>query len=167
MGCAKLYIIIKKMFEETGCMPGRDAFTDLLRRNGFAIDKPTAHGLLKKTAGLFDKLYEAMRQAVKEDKYLKCDETYHKILVKADDNDGKGSRKGYIWVIIAVHLGLVYFFYDDGSRSENIILDELKGYEGTIQSDVLNRCAEMPNGAPPEAFRNLLPDRWTKKEQGE
>lgn len=105
--------------------------------NGFAIDKPMAHGLLKKTAGLFDKLYEAMRQAVKEDKYLKCDETYHKILVKADDNDGKGSRKGYIWVIIAVHLGLVYFFYDDGSRSENIILDELKGYEGTIQSDGL------------------------------
>ena len=34
-------------------------------------------------------------------------------------------------------------------------------------SDVLNLCAEMPNGAPPEAFRNLLPDRWTKKEQGE
>ncbi len=105
--------------------------------NGFAIDKPTAHGLLAKTAGLFDKLYEAMRKAVKEDRYLKCDETHHKILVKADDNDGKGSRKGYIWVIIAVHLGLVYFFYDDGSRSEKIILDELKGYEGTIQSDGL------------------------------
>ena len=105
--------------------------------NGFAIDKPTAHGLLKKTAGLFDKLYEAMRKAVREDKYLKCDETYHKILVKADSNDGKGSRKGYIWVIIAVHLGLVYFFYDDGSRSENIILNELKDYEGTIQSDGL------------------------------
>jgi hypothetical protein len=34
-------------------------------------------------------------------------------------------------------------------------------------TDVLNRCAEMPNGAPTEAFRELLPDRWTKKEQGE
>ena len=33
-------------------------------------------------------------------------------------------------------------------------------------SDVLNRCAEMPNGAPPDAFRELLPDRWMKKEQG-
>jgi hypothetical protein len=105
--------------------------------NGFALDKQTAHGLLKKTAGLFEKLYQAMRKAVREDRYLKCDETYHRVLVKADDNDGKGSRKGYVWVIIAVHLGLVYFFYDDGSRSENIILDELKGYEGTIQSDGL------------------------------
>lgn len=37
LGCAKLYIIIKKMFEETGCMPGRDAFTDLLRRNGLMV----------------------------------------------------------------------------------------------------------------------------------
>ena len=105
--------------------------------SGFNLDKQTAHGLLKKTAGLFEKLYQAIRKAVKEDGYLKCDETYHKILVKADENGGGGSRKGYIWVIIAVHLGLVYFFYDDGSRSENVILDELKGYEGTIQSDGL------------------------------
>ena len=34
-------------------------------------------------------------------------------------------------------------------------------------SDVLNRVAEMQNGAPPEAFRNLLHDKWTKKEQGD
>ena len=105
--------------------------------NSFNLDKQTAHGLLKKTASLFDNLYKAMRKTVKEDRYLCCDETYHKILVKADENDGKGSKKGYIWVIVAVHLGLAYFFYDDGSRSEDIILDELKGYEGTIQSDGL------------------------------
>lgn len=37
-----------------------------------------------------------LRVAVKEDSYLKCDETYHKTLVKAKDNDGKGSRKGYL-----------------------------------------------------------------------
>lgn len=52
-------------------------------------------------------------------------------------NGGRGSRKGYVWVIAAVHLGLVYFFYDDGSRSEEVILRELKGYRGTIQSDGL------------------------------
>ena len=105
--------------------------------NGFNLDKQTAHGLLKKTAWLFEKLYKAMQKAVKEDQYLCCDETYHKILVKADDNNGKGSRKGYLWVIIAVHLGLTYFFYEDGSRSEEVILNELKGYCGTIQSDGL------------------------------
>lgn len=131
--------------------------------NGFAIDKPTAHGLLAKTAGLFDKLYGAMRKAVKEDRYLKCDETHHKILVKADDNDGKGSRKGYIRVIIAVHLGLVYFFYDDGSRSEKIILDELKGYEGTIQSDGLGctvRWQGPEAGLPPALQAGLRGHEW-------
>ena len=105
--------------------------------NGFNLDKQTAHGLLKKTAWLFDKLYKAMQSAVKEDGYLCCDETYHKILVDADENNGKGSRKGYVWVIVAAHLGLAYFFYEDGSRSEDVILDELKGYEGVIQSDGL------------------------------
>lgn len=34
-------------------------------------------------------------------------------------------------------------------------------------SDVLNRMAYMPNGASPDTSRDLLPDRWKKKEQGE
>ena len=50
---------------------------------------------------------------------------------------GKGIRKGYIWVILAAHLGLTYFFYDNGSRSEEVILRELENYSGTIQSDGL------------------------------
>ena len=33
-------------------------------------------------------------------------------------------------------------------------------------ADVLNTVAAMPNGTPPDAFRELLPDRWTKLEQG-
>lgn len=37
LGCAKLYLIIKKMFDDTGCMPGRDAFIELLRRNGLMV----------------------------------------------------------------------------------------------------------------------------------
>lgn len=111
--------------------------------NGFNLDKQTAHGLIKKTAWLFEKLYKAMQEAVKEDRYLCCDETYHKILVDADENDGKGSRKGYVWVIVAAHLGLAYFFYEDGSRSEDVILKELKGYEGTIQSDGLGAYKKL------------------------
>ena len=37
LGCVKLYIIIKRLFEETGCMPGRDAFIELLRRHGLMV----------------------------------------------------------------------------------------------------------------------------------
>ena len=103
--------------------------------NGFDLDKQTAHGLLKKTALLFESLHKAMRLAVKEGTYLNCDETYHTVLVK--DKNGNGSKKGYIWVIACKENGLVYFFYDDGSRSEDVILKELKGYQGRIQSDGL------------------------------
>lgn len=117
--------------------------------NGFNLDEQTAHGLLKKTADLFDNLYKAMQKAVKEDSYLCCDETYHTVLLRKEENGGHGSRKGYIWVIAAVHLGLVYFFYDDGSRSGEVILRELKGYRGTIQSDGLGaykKVAEQSGG---------------------
>jgi transposase InsO family protein len=37
LGCAKLYLIVKKLFEETGAMPGRDAFIELLRKNGLMV----------------------------------------------------------------------------------------------------------------------------------
>lgn len=96
--------------------------------NGFNLDKQTAHGLLKKTASLFENQHKAMRSAVKEDGYICADETYHKTLVNADENAGKGARKGYIWVILAAHLGLTYFFYDNGSRSEEVILRQLENY---------------------------------------
>ena len=33
-------------------------------------------------------------------------------------------------VVTAVNTGLVYYFYHDGSRKEDIILDYIKGYKG-------------------------------------
>lgn len=103
--------------------------------NGFDIDKQTAHGLLAKSADLFDRLYDALGAAAKEGRYLHCDETYHTVLVKT--GGGKGSRKGYVWAMVNAGNGLTYFFYDDGSRGERVILKELEGYKGVIQSDGL------------------------------
>lgn len=37
LGCAKLYLIIKILFEDTGCMPGRDAFIEILRKHGLMV----------------------------------------------------------------------------------------------------------------------------------
>jgi len=99
--------------------------------NGFEMDKSTAHGLLGKTERLFANLHKAMGLAVREDDYVAGDETYHRVLV----NTGNGSRKGYIWVVTAVHTGLAYYFYDDGSRSGKVILNYIGDYSGTFQSD--------------------------------
>ena len=92
--------------------------------NGFDMDKGTAHGLLRKTETIFENLYKAMGLAVKEDDYLAGDETYHCVLVKVPG--GKGSKKGY---------GLVYYFYHDGSRGQDVILNYIGDYGGTFQSD--------------------------------
>ena len=101
--------------------------------NGFDMDKGTAHGLLRKTETVFENLYKAMGLAVKEDDYLAGDETYHRVLIKA--SDGKGSKKGYIWVVTAIHTGLVYYFYHDGSRGQDVIQNYIGNYGGTFQSD--------------------------------
>lgn len=39
-----------------------------------------------------------------------------RIVAYFNENGGRGSRKGYVWVIAAVRLGLVYFFYNTSSR---------------------------------------------------
>lgn len=39
LGCAKLYLIIKRLFEGTGCMPGRDAFIEILRKHGLMVHR--------------------------------------------------------------------------------------------------------------------------------
>ena len=113
------------------------------RENGFDMDKGTAHGLLRKTEAIFENLYKAMGLAVKEDDYLAGDETYHSVLVGQKNKDGKGIKKGYVWSVTAIHLGLVYYFYDDGSRSEKVILNYIGDYGGTFQSDGFSPYRKM------------------------
>ena len=103
--------------------------------NGFDMPKQTAHGLLAKTENLFGKLSEALKTAVKQDTYGCADETYHKVLVKEKNKDGKGIRNGYIWSFLAVNLGLVYFFYSRGSRSSEVFFEFIRGLTGVFQSD--------------------------------
>ena len=123
------------------------------QESGFDIDKRTVHGLLRKTALVAENLHKAMRTAVREDGYLHCDETYHTVLVKAGENGGRGSRKGYLWAAAAHHLGLVYFFYEDGSRSSEVVLKELEGYSGTIQSDGLKAYKKVAGQSGGEILR--------------
>ena len=111
--------------------------------NGFDMDKGTAHGLLRKTENLFENLYKALGGVIKEDTYIAGDETYHRVLVKDKNKDGKGIKKAYIWVVTAVNTGLVYYFYHDGSRREDIILDYIKGYKGAFQSDGFSPYRKM------------------------
>ncbi|WP_028910854.1 IS66 family transposase, partial [Prevotella sp. AGR2160] len=106
--------------------------------------------------------------AEEEDTYIAGDETYHKVLVNEKNKDGKGIKKAYIWVVTAVNKRLVYYFYDNGSRKQSIILDYIKGYRGAFQSDGFSPYRKMAGWltrmscfqTPDEKYRELLPDRW-------
>ena len=37
LGAAKLHSILKQMFDETGCFPGRDSFIEMLRKHGLMV----------------------------------------------------------------------------------------------------------------------------------
>lgn len=105
----------------------------------FELPKPTAHHLMKKSAELMENLHTAMRQAIKEDGYMGCDETYSLVKLDMPNPKGKGKcvKKGYMWVAVGHNTGLVYFFYDDGSRKESVFVEFIEGYLGIIQSDGL------------------------------
>ncbi|MDO4526406.1 MAG: IS66 family transposase [Bacteroidales bacterium] len=115
----------------------------LFNENGFDLQKPTAHGLLKKVSNLFENLHKALRVAVLSDSYIGIDETYKNVLVPEKNSKGKGIRKGYVWNVTAHHHRLTYFFYQDGSRSENVAFSLLDGYHGTFQSDALRAYRKL------------------------
>jgi len=85
--------------------------------------------LIEKASNLFENLYKCIRQTALSDPYKAADETYYKILVPEKNSKGKGVRKGYLWVVVGINTRMIYLLYDDGSRSERVILNELGSYD--------------------------------------
>ena len=83
--------------------------------------------------GVADKLYPlyiAQMKRILSADYIQVDETTHSI------TDRPGSaRKGYTWVVRSVKFPGVFFHYDKGSRSQEVIIKLLKDYKGALQTD--------------------------------
>ncbi|MGL5732421.1 MAG: IS66 family transposase [Bacteroidales bacterium] len=115
--------------------------------SGFELKKPTAHGLLKKAADILENLYKASLMAVLESPYISGDESYHTVLLD------KGSRKGYIWGLHSQTSRLIHFFFENGSRSADVLHKRLDGYKGTIQSDGYSPYKALETGQFPDIKR--------------
>ena len=129
---------------------------------GFNLNKKTASSLMKRAAEVFTRFYEAIRQAVLGEDYIAADETYFKILVPQKNARGKGIRKGYFWVIVAVNSGLLYVVYENGSRSGEIIYKEVDGYSGTMQSDAASFYTTW-SGMPSWTSSSVATHIWTRE----
>lgn len=121
--------------------------------HGFTLKKPTAHKLIEKASNLFENLYKCIRQTALSDPYKAADETYYKILVPEKNSKGKGVRKGYLWVVVGINTRMIYLLYDDGSRSERVILNELGSCKGIIQSDGYSPYRKLESDAYPNITR--------------
>lgn len=122
--------------------------------HGFEIDKSTAHGLIKKAAWMMDRLNQVLKKVILQDDYLKMDESYYTILTQEKNQDGKGVKKGYIWAVLSNTNKLVQYFYENGSRSRNVLTNYIgKEYQGVIQSDGLANYKILETDAYPNVIR--------------
>ena len=121
--------------------------------NGFTLRKATANKLIARSADVQENFYKAICQVVLQQDYVTADETYHKVLLTKIKPTDKGSKKGYLWAVSAPKLGLVFFVYEDGSRSEQVILNVFSDYKGTIQSDAYAPYRKLESDAYPDIMR--------------
>ena len=115
-------------------MPLENA-VEYFRSRGFDLDKGTAQKLVSKVKVQLENLYRALGQAVVADNYICGDETYQKVRLQMATPSGRKIKKGYIWVFVGMTTGLVYFFYDDGSRSAEVFEQHIRGFKGAFQCD--------------------------------
>lgn len=157
----------------------------LFNENGFDLQKPTAHGLLRKTAMLFENLHKAMRDAVLSDSYIGMDETYKNVLVAVGymqtewdalvnifsagdyelDNNLIERQNRYISLSrrnslffgshTGAERGVIFYSLACSCRLHNINFFE-------YISDIINQAAALPPNTKPETYRKLLPDMWKK-----
>lgn len=123
------------------------------RSHGFDLDKGTAQKLVSKTKSILENLYKALGKAVVEDSYICGDETYQKVRLQVATPSGKKIKKGYIWVFVGMTAGLVYFFYDDGSRSAEVFEREIRLFKGAFQCDYYSGYRHIGIGELAGIFR--------------
>ena len=76
-------------------------------------------------------MYEVLKTVVLETDYVQVDETTLPVINK----DSHQASKEYLWVVRSVMQKLVFFHYNDGSRSQKTAEKLLYSFKGYLQSD--------------------------------
>ena len=98
---------------------------------GLKIPENTLHGWFKPACELLKPLYDELKKQVLAVDYIQVDETTLPVINKQSH---KAVRE-YLWMVRAVTSGLVFFHYDDGSRSQETARNLLEPFKGYLQSD--------------------------------
>ncbi|MGL4853408.1 MAG: IS66 family transposase [Phocaeicola sp.] len=101
------------------------------RHLGIRISESTLSGWFKPVCTLLAPLYEELKKQVLATDYIQVDET----TVGVIDKEKRKSNKEYLWITRSVMDKLLFFHYDNGSRSHQTIRNLLKPFTGYLQSD--------------------------------
>jgi transposase len=104
---------------------------EIFKQQGIHLPASTVNDWFFEVANLMRPAYYRLMELVLDSDYLQSDETTVPIV-----NDEKHKTvKGYLWMVRAVMPGLVFFYYDQGSRAQKVALKLFKDYQGALQSD--------------------------------
>lgn len=106
----------------------------LLAREGIHISNTTLnsyiHNGIAKLKGFIGEVFKGF---VQEAEYLMVDETTE--LVGIETKEGKAYRRKYLWAFFAKHMKMVYYHYNNGSRSSDAAKSFLEHFMGTLSTD--------------------------------
>lgn len=105
----------------------------MFAEHGLKLPTSTVNDWIHATANVLYPLYESQIEAVLSGRYIQIDEVPWNIA----DRKGQSCRKGYAWQFrdVSPHPKGTYFYYHKGSRAAEIPRVQLRGYQGTIQTD--------------------------------
>ena len=102
-----------------------------LEHLGVKLSRNTLDGWFKPVCALLRPLYLELKRKVLSSDYIQVDETTLPVI----DHDRHKAAKEYIWIVRAAVPRLLFFHYDNGSRSQKVAVDLLKTFKGYLQCD--------------------------------
>ncbi len=106
----------------------------LLAREGIHISNTTLNSYIHNgIAKLKEFMEDVFKGFVQQAEYLMVDETTE--LVGVETKEGKAYRRKYLWAFFAKHMKMVYYHYNNGSRSSDAAKSFLEHFMGTLSTD--------------------------------
>lgn len=103
----------------------------MLKMVGVRLPASTVNGWFQGGSDLLRALYFRLKDIILESNYIQVDESTIPVI----NNEKHKANKAYLWMVRSVMDNLVFFHYDKGSRTQKVVVDLLKNYQGAVQTD--------------------------------
>ena len=104
---------------------------EIFKRQGVKLAPSTICGWMQEVSTQLQPLYERLVADTLSSNYIQVDETTLPVI----DKEKKRAVKEYLWAVHDVAKKQVFFHYDNGSRTQKVIVSLLRNYQGAVQTD--------------------------------